>query len=389
MIDRCNILIVGGGFAGIALGAMLADWDRKVWILDQEECTPAHASWLALNAWDPNQSRDADVARLSWAATALWDKIAGALVPKGALHLFRSDSLKEAADMWTRGIRTATGIEQLEPEDLTERFPWLNSASDACAAALWVPPGAAGMIDLGRLYSHYRDRLYQRGGKILLEEGLVEAAYGGRGWTVHTTKGAFRADVIVNCGGAWADDVARRCSVRRLGFHSTKRAAISFPVAGSAELPWRDGPFLSWHRGGSAAAYWDVTSKGRVLVSPAEEASWNGGDVEPEGWQIAAALNDFESATGIRLDETSGSSWGWVRTSMADGRPVIGWARETPHFFWMTGFGRAGAECALSGSAIASDMISNRQKFSWLTDQYGIRSRSFAPDRLAYAGVTA
>jgi D-arginine dehydrogenase len=388
MIDRCNILIVGGGIAGITLGAMLADWDRKVWVLDQEEYTPAHSSWLALNAWDPTQSRDADVARLSWAAASLWDKIPGALVPKGALHLFHSDSLKEAADWWTRGIRAATGIQQLEPEALAERFPWLKGNSDDRAAALWVPPGAAGMIDVGRLYSRYRDLFYQRGGKILLEEALVEAGYGGGAWTVRTTRGVLRADVIVNCAGAWADDVARRCTVRRLGFHSTKRAAISFPVAGSTELPWRNGPFLSWHRRGSTA-YWDVSSKGRVLVSPAEEASWKGGEIEPEAWQIAAALDGFESATGLRLDETSGSSWAWVRTSIADGRPVLGWARETPHFFWMTGFGAAGAECALSGSAIASDMISNRRQFSWLSDQYGIRAASFAPDRLAYTGVTA
>src|SRR5215217_6119392 len=114
MIDRCNIIIVGGGLTGIALGAQLAGWDRKVWILDQEEISPAHSSWLALTPWDPIGPGDEDTARLSRAGAALWEKIPGAMKPKGALHLFDSGSLLDAGERWVRGLRAPTGIQQLE-----------------------------------------------------------------------------------------------------------------------------------------------------------------------------------------------------------------------------------------------------------------------------------
>ncbi len=388
MIDRCNILITGGGMAGMALASRLARWDRKVWLIERDDCSPANASWLSFGAWDPADAVGDDAARLSWAGAKFLDEIPGALVPKGALHLFSPSRLKEAGQMWMRGIRAGSGVRQLEAAEVVERLPWVKTDDGHCAAALWIPAGAAGMIDMSQLYSHFRSRFYERGGRILLDEALVEADYGGGAWTVRTTKGSMRADVIVNCAGAWSDDVARKCHARRVGLHSTKRAALSLAAAGAAELPWRNSPYVAWHRD-SSVAYCELLPNGRAVVSPAGEAAWSGGEVEADSWQIKEALDQFESATSLHLDETKGTSWAWVRSSVGDGRPIIGWARETPAFFWMTGFGRGGAECALSASAMAADMIRNRKDFSWIADQYGIQASWFAPDRLASAGVSA
>lgn len=386
MLDKCNTLIVGGGLAGMILGSRLAQWGQKVWIVEKEEYSPAHTSWRALNAWNSAEAWDEDVAQLSRAGSALWNEAGDVLTSKGWLQLFDSAALTQASAMWARGIRAATGIEQLEPWEAAKKFPWLKIDSTDIAAALWIPPGAAGMIDAGRIYSHFRRRFYEQSGSILLSESFLDARSGGGAWTVRTSKGALRADTVVNCAGAWAGEVALRCGVRGPALHSTKRAMMSLPLTGSAELPWRNGPLVSWNSG-LAAAVCNVRS-GWADLSPAGEAEWASGAIEPEGWQIAEALRTLDTRTWLRLDEGRATSKAWLRTRVPDGRPLIGWS-DVPGYFSMTGFGETGPECALSASAIAADMISGRSDFRWLTDQYGLRMGRFAPDRWNNARVTA
>jgi D-arginine dehydrogenase len=388
MIDRCDILVIGAGLAGVALAARLGDWKRKVWVLEREEYSPCHATDRALCPWDPSLVVDDDTAALAWAGAAEWSDIPEAFEPKGMLHIFANDCLAAYTDAAVRGCRSGSGVQELEAEDAARRFPMIRFDWNAWGAALWTPAGAAGTVHMRRLYSHFRAALYRQAGRILLGESLESASYGGGAWTVRTSHRMIRADIVVNCAGAWADDVARRCETRRLGFHSTKRSALNLAVEPGADWPWRNVPQISWH-GRGTTAYCDIHSNQRVSFSPPDEGSSWPCNAEPEPWQIAAAIDRFEQWTNLRLIEVSGVSWAWLRTTPIDGRPVIGWAREAPDFFWLTGFGASGPECALAGSAIAADMIRNSTEFSWLVDQYGIRSERFSPDRLGYAGVSA
>lgn len=386
MADRCHILVIGAGLAGVSVAARLARWDRTVWILEQEEYSPYHATDRALTPWDPAWVSDPDSAALAWASAAMWDEVPKVLSPKGVLHLFGEDWLADYPDMLARGFATGSGVEQLEKWEIAQRFPFLKVDSGHCEAALYVPPGAAGTIDARRLYSYFRSQLYRRAGRIFLREALEEGSYGGGAWTVRTKSRTIRADVIVNCAGAWADDVARKCGTRRMGLVSTKRTLLSLAIEPNSDVLWRGGPFIVW-QGNPADFLCDLRPKHRVVISPADETPSPPCDAEVEPWEVAAAIERFEDWTTMRLNETCGSSWAWLRTYAKDRRPVIGWAREAPGFFWSTGFGESGSKCALAASAIAADMIRNQSEFSDLIDRYGIRMERFSPERLGFAGV--
>lgn len=387
MVDRCDILIIGAGIAGVSLASRLAGWNRRVWVLEQEEYSPFHTTDRALAPWDPAWVSDDDTAALAWAGAGLWDEIPHALTRKPMLHIFAEDWLAAYPDMFARGVAAGTGVQQLEGWEIAKRFPYLKTEGTHCAAGLYAPAGAAGTINVRRIYSHFRSLLYRRSGRIFLKEALEEASYGGGAWTVRTNMRTIRTEVIVNCAGAWADEVARRCDTRRLYLQSTKRTLLSLETEADPDVPWGGGPFIVW-KGKDADCLCDIRPEGRVAISPADEEPSSPCDAEVEAWQVAAAIARFEEWTKMRLIETSGFSSAWLRTVAKDRRPVMGWAREVPAFFWSTAFGGTGIECALAASAIAADMIQNQSESSELVSRYGIRTERFSPDRLGYAGVT-
>lgn len=388
MTDRCSIAIIGAGLAGVALAARLAACGRTVWLFEEAPHSPRHARRGAVLPWDPSWQADDDSAQLSSAGAALWEEAPRAFSPKAMLHVFSGGGLDRAGSMWARGLRAATGVEQIEPADLAKRLPRWEASRWDCEAALWAPAGAAGTINLQRLYSHFRSELYRHGGRIMLNEPVLDTRYGGGAWTIRTGRRTVRADMVANCAGAWADEVAKRCDVRPLRLRIEKRAALHAALAEGADSPWRNYPFLVWHKARSSA-FCEIQSNGWALISPAETADGTAGDVKAAPAQIAAAIDWFEWATGLRLDETKSASWAWAYATTRDSRPVIGWAREAPAYFWFTAWGGVGPECLLSSSAIAADMMTNRSDFDWLVDQYGIRMNRFAPDRLPFAGVMA
>jgi len=388
MVDKCQILIIGSGIAAVSLGARLARWDRTVWLLEREEYAGCQASERAVAPWDPAWVADPDSATLAWASAGMWDEAPNVLTPKEMLHIYAEDWLADMPEMYARGFAKGTGVEQLERRDIASRYPYLNTDGGRCAAALYLPAGAAGTIDARRLYSHFRSQLYRWSGKIFLKEELLHATYGGGAWTVRTNRREIRADVIVNCAGAWADEVARRCETRRIGLWSTKRTALNLAIKPNAVVPWPGGPFLVWQRR-LAPFICDLLPHGRTIISPATEEASAPCNAQVEGWEVAAAIDTVEDWTWIRVLEDSGPSWSWLRTCVRDRRPVIGWARDVPNFLWVAALGWTGVECTLAISAIASDMALNRSEFAELVNRYGIQTERFSPDRLAYAGVTA
>jgi D-arginine dehydrogenase len=388
MADKCQILIIGSGITAVSLGARLARWDRTVWLLEREEYSGCQTTERAVAPWDPAWVADPDSAALGWASAGIWDEAPDVLTRKDMLHIYSEDWLADMPERYARGFAAGTGVEQLEGSDIIKRFPYLKSETARWVGALFVPAGAAGTIDVRQLYSHFRAQLYRWSGQIFLKEELLHATFGGGAWTVRTNKREIRADVIINCAGPWADEVARRCDTRRIGLWSTKRVALNLAIKPNAVVPWPGGPFLVWQRR-LAPFICDLLPRGRVIVSPATEEVSPPCDPQVEAWEVAAAIGTIEDWTTLRVLEDSGPSEAWLRTCVRDRRPVIGWARDVPAFYWVAGLGWTGIESTLAISAIASDMVLNRSDFAELVSRYGIRTERFSPDRVAYAGVSA
>ena len=62
------------------------------------------------------------------------------------------------------------------------------------------------------------------GGTLHTNEEVQFADYVGDAWRVETRQAKYAARVMVNAGGAWGDDIARRCGVQPLGLSCLRRS---------------------------------------------------------------------------------------------------------------------------------------------------------------------
>jgi D-arginine dehydrogenase len=381
MVESYDILVVGGGIAGISLAARLGGKRRRVALIEMEDWAPKHATGRSASLKDPIYTPNADVAALAMASAELFAEVPGALRPKGALHLYGGDSLAEYADALARCRDVGAHVDQLEADQVVERFPFLRMGEEHCVAALYAPPGVANTIDVRLLYEHFRRRFCVSGGDVIVSEALESGRLEARGWTVVTSSRVIRADIIVNCAGAWADIVAARCGISALGLLPLKWTVLDTTVAAHPLAPQPDGPFIFWE-GAEPDLYCDFKFGGRLLLSPADEQVSQPCDASPEIVNLGIALDRFYERTHLAVVNTRGRHWAGLRTFAADRRPVIGWSGERPGFFWSGAYGGFGIECSLAASAIAADMILGEDRFKALMGFYGVRSERFDPDRL-------
>lgn len=383
MMKTCKTLVIGGGIVGMATAARLARCGVDVVLLEKDEQASCCAMNCVATLGDPLCTPNADVRALASASAEMLCKVPGAIRDKQAVHLFGGAHLARCMDMFACCVVSGASTVALGQADLACCYPYVQADEEHWVAALCLQAQA---IDADALYRYFRNQFVKSGGELCFGEALEEGCFGGGAWTVKTTSRKIRAEVIVNCAGALADDVARRCDARRLRLMTLKRTCLELSVEPNCAAPAGDGPLICWE-GDSIDLYCDFRSAGRVLLSYADDERARVCDAEPDSKEIGTAIVCFEERTSLRLVTDSGPARACLQSFAADCRPVIGWAREAPGFFWCAAMGDFGVACATAASAIASDMVQNRSDFSELVDRCEIRKECLCPDRLGFVGV--
>src|SRR4030095_5409275 len=105
-------------------------------------------------------------------------------------------------------MATAQGVEceALTPSQAGEKYPIMRT--DDLVGAVWLPgDGKANPADIAQALA----RGARTGGVRIFEKTRVTAidTKDGRVSGVQTTEGAIKAEIVVNCGGQWARQLAR------------------------------------------------------------------------------------------------------------------------------------------------------------------------------------
>lgn len=373
MTETADILIVGGGVAGLSAGARLARHGRVI-VLEAEDAIGFHSSGRSVT-FSHFGIGGATVRGLTAHSRGFFQAPPDGFDPLARVQpaLFVAtpamiDTL-DALEAITRGLSDA--VERLDERGMAALCPALRFGADAVVAGFVHREGLK--LDPHALLQGYVRAIRAGGGRV--ETGQRIAAIES-GWTVTTTAGTrYASPVLVNAAGAWADGVATLAGVRPLGLAPLRRTVIVFDTPAPYDV--RDWPFVK-----SAADYvYLMPDAGRLLASPVDETPDAPGDAQPDELDMAIAAHRVSEFTTIDVRRIT-HRWAGLRTFAADRVPVAGWAPDRPGFFWLAGQGGYGLQTAPAMAEAVEALLLGRDWPAALAAA-GVPRDAITPDRLA------
>jgi D-arginine dehydrogenase len=348
-VSSPDILVIGGGIAGLSAAAALSRHAR-VTVLEAEEQIGFHSSGRSATMLHYALG-DRLVRALTLASRAFFDDPPGDFsdVPVGRrmpVLIHAREDEREALDQLDAEISPFAELERLDAAGVRELCPLLKEN------ALYGIADRNGIrLDPHALLQGNLRQLRSRGGALLtgVRIGSIERADGI--WTVTSDKGeSFSAPLLVNAAGSWADQVATLAGVQPLGLEPMRRTIITFDAPPGTEL---DGlPFAKT----IGDELYFAPESGRLFASPMDEVPSAPCDAQPEEYEVALAAFRMEERTIIKVDHIH-SRWAGLRTFTPDRHPAAGFAGDAESFFWLAGQGGFGLQTSPAMAGIVAALI--------------------------------
>ena len=347
-METADIIVIGAGMAGLSVAASLAE-HASVMVLEAEKQTGYHSTSrsaaMLIRNYGSNTLRELNnysyqlYKQLELELDETLLSIRGELIVADANDALKFDSYLESC----------TDLQELDASQAVRLCPALVKQNIAKAA---IEPEAAD-IDVERLLQHYIRRLKSFAGEIHLAAQVNTLAYKNQRWELVTAAGKFSAPIIINAAGAWADEIAEKAKLDRLGMMPLRRSAAIIKADGYDNSD-------QWPVVVSASENWYAKPQsGMLIVSPADEDLVEPHDVWPEDIVLAEGLHRFEQMMNIEVKRIE-SSWAGLRTFVKDRNPVVGFSDQAEGFFWLAGQGGYGIQTAPVLAKMAGDIVLDR-----------------------------
>lgn len=371
----CDWIIVGAGIAGASLGYFLAPHGRVV-LLEREAQPGYHATGrsaaLYLESYGPPQVR-----ALTLASRAFLERPPDGfaeqpiLTPRGALS-FGTGEQQALLDQRLEEIR-GLGIEalRLDAAATLARVPVLRA--ELVAGGLFEPDAMD--IDVDLLLQGYLRGLRRHGGIVESGVDITEAGRDGDDWLVSDGRRQWRAPVLIDAAGAWADEFAMLAGVAPIGLQPKRRSAFVFhPPEG---LDVRALPaFLA-----ADDSFYVKPDAGMLLGSPANADPVAPHDVVAEELDVAIGIDRIQRFTTLTIRRPA-RTWAGLRSFVEDGGLVGGFDPVATGFFWVAAQGGYGIQTSAAMGEACAALVRGQPLPAHLQD-VGLTEAALGPARLS------
>ena len=369
MPETADVLVIGGGIAGLSAAAAIAPHAR-VRVLEGEDQIGFHSSGRSATMLHYALG-DALIRRLTLASRPFFDAPPERFgdVPLGrrmAVLIHAREDEREALDKLDADISRFATLERLDAAGVHALCPLLQPD------ALYGIADLNGMrLDPHALLQGFARQLRGSGGVLRTGERVAAIDHRGGDWHVTTDRdGSYAAPVVVNAAGAWADAVATLAGVRPIGLQPRRRTIITFDAPAGTELDR-----LPFAKTVGDELYFAPES-GRLFASPMDEVPSDPCDAQPDEYEMALAAQRMEDRTTVKVNRIH-SRWAGLRSFAPDNHPVVGFAPDAQGFFWLAGQGGAGLQTSPAMSRIAASLVLGT---AWPVA--GVRAEELSPARL-------
>ncbi|MDF1854705.1 FAD-dependent oxidoreductase [Pseudooceanicola sp.] len=343
MDDLFDVLIIGGGVAGVAAAARLSPLGKTL-LVESEPALAYHASGRSAAMFLKAYGNPAVRALNEASEDYLTRSDTGILSPRPVLLIARPGEevafQRESAEF---------GFTRISLKEARALVPILHP--DRVALAAWRKDSSA--LDTDLLIQNFARTARAHGAELRLNAPVSAISRDGALWRVRAGAQEVRARRLVNAAGAWADPVAEMAGVPAIGITPYRRSMAQIPAPGELDLSgW---PFID----ALGERWYAKPDAGKLIVSPAEAHPMPPHDAFADDMVLAEGLARYEEMVTEPVTRVE-HSWAGLRSFAPDRALVIGPDPDAPDFLWFAGQGGYGFQTAAAASQLLADLADGR-----------------------------
>jgi D-arginine dehydrogenase len=376
-VQDFDAIVIGAGMAGASVAYFMAPHAR-VLVLEREAYAGMHSTGrsaaLFCETYGSPQVRALTRAARPFLSQPPEGFAAQPILRRlGATVIGNAAQVEDVRAMYEAIVPFTRDIELHDQARVLSMVPVLRPE----AALIGLHEPGASDIDVNELHQGFLRGLRARGGELRLNVGIRAISRSAGGWQVDDGEQAFRAPLLLNAAGAWVDQVATMAGVTPIGITPKRRSAFVFePPENLATADW---PFIT----SFDESYYFKPDAGLLLGSCANADPVEPHDVQPEDYDIALGIHRIEEATTMTIRRPR-RSWAGLRSFVADGDLVGGFAPDAPGFFWVAAQGGYGIQTSAAMGEACANLALGRPLPSPLVDA-GLSAAMLAPRRRSEA----
>jgi D-arginine dehydrogenase len=342
---HADVLIIGGGIAGLSLAAALPE-SLSISLIEQESTFAFHSSGRSARQMQPSYGPPA-IRALTEASIPLIAEISARsshpiLRPRPLVWFAQVGNERAVLNL----VRDVPRLESLDEAGIQSLNPALRLDRVAAAAV----DSHSFEVRVGSLVEYYEEVARLKGVRLIQGAAGLSARRTSSLWSVRTSDSTIDASIVVNAAGAWSDSVARIFGATPLGLTPHRRTvAIARPRGMFVDPEWA---MVSDVAG---TLYFRPDGED-VLMSPSEEVEAPPGDAQPNAVDLNELRGRINHMTDLDIRDIS-RSWTGLRTFVADHLPVVGPDTHVDGFYWLAGQGGYGIQTAAAIARLVSAQL--------------------------------
>ena len=370
-MSSCDILIVGGGIAGLSAASALAPHARVV-VLEAEEAVGYHSSGRSATMLHYALG-DPQVRALTLASRSFFEQppegfTDAPLGHRAPVLVHAREEELPALDALSEAIAPFAEIERADEAGILELCPVMRTGEGGSVSALIDRNGIR--LDPHALLQGHVRTLRKGGGEVVTGARVQSVERPANEWRIETERGqVFSAPVLINAAGAWADTIAVLAGLPALGLMPLKRTIITFD--GPAGIDVSGWPFAKT----VGDELYFAPESGRLFASPMDEELSEPCDAQPDEYEVALAADRVERRTTLKVERIH-SRWAGLRTFAPDRHLIAGFDDGAEGFFWLAGQGGFGLQTSPVMAAVTESVIAGT---AWPIEN--VSARELSPAR--------